>query len=115
MNFIGNIENKTLKNDYYRKVLSTTKQSQLVLMSLLPGEEIGIEKHKGITQFIRVESGKGIAIIDEESKIIKNGYAVFIPSGSFHNIINTSKTEKLKLYTLYSPPAHPPNMKAQKK
>lgn len=101
-----NIENDTLNNTYYRKVLYTNSKQQLVIMSLLPGQEIGMEKHAKTAQFIRIESGKGIAIIGSKRKRLKDGDIVMINPGVYHNIINTSKTKKLKLYTIYSPPEH---------
>jgi mannose-6-phosphate isomerase-like protein (cupin superfamily) len=104
-----NIEKKTLKNNNYRKVLYTTSNLQLVLMSLKPGEEIGIEKHKGTTQFIRVEAGNGLAIIDGERKYIKDGDVLVINPNTYHNIINIGN-EKLKLYTIYTPPEHSRNL-----
>ena len=104
--YISNIEKETLENDNFRKVLYTAKNSQLVLMSLLPKEEIGEEIHE-LDQFFRVESGKGIAIMDGVSHDIEDGSAIVVPQGAKHNIINTSETENLKLYTIYSPANHP--------
>jgi mannose-6-phosphate isomerase-like protein (cupin superfamily) len=103
--FHTNIENLTLKNNNYRKVLFTSKYTQLVLMSIPPKQDIGMEIHKNHDQFIRVESGKGRMIIDGKSLIVKDGSAIVIGAGSKHNLINTGK-EDLKLYTLYSPPEH---------
>ena len=108
MEFKGNIENLTLKNLYYRKVIHTNPHQQLVLMSISPQQEIGMERHKTTSQFIRVEKGHGIAIVDGTRYLLKDGDAVVIPPDMYHNIINTSKTESLKLYTIYSPPEHPP-------
>jgi mannose-6-phosphate isomerase-like protein (cupin superfamily) len=109
----GNIESLTIVNYNYRKVIATSDQMQLVLMSLKPLEEIGMEKHSSVTQFFRVESGSGILITKSKGilseKEIKEGSFVFVPGGNWHNVINTSKTEYLKLYTLYSPPNHPEN------
>jgi mannose-6-phosphate isomerase-like protein (cupin superfamily) len=99
-----NIEKMTLQNKLYRKILYTSPQQQLVLMKLKPNEEIGMEKHVGITQFIRVEGGSGIAIIRDKKYLLKDGDAIIIPSNTYHNII--AKSEGLQLYTLYSPPAH---------
>jgi len=101
-----NIEKLTLENENFRHVLYTAKHCQLVLMSLLPGEEIGMEVHEGNDQFFRFEKGMGKVIIDETEYLVKDGDAVIVPSGSNHNVINTSQTEPLKLYTLYSPPHH---------
>ena len=104
--YVTNIEKETLDNENFRKVLFTAKNSQLVVMSLAPGEEIGEEVHD-LDQFIRVESGEAVAILDGEESSIKDDWAVVIPAGTRHNIVNTSGTAKLKLYTIYSPPEHP--------
>ena len=105
--FSINIEKETFKNTNYRKVLYTTPHNQLVVMSLKPKEDIGFEVHKKTAQFIRVESGNGKAIIGEKEYSIKDGFSIIIPAGVKHNIINTSKTDELKLYTVYSPGTHP--------
>lgn len=105
--YVTNIENDTLENTDYRRVLFTGPNTQLVLMMLRPGEEIGLEKHEGNDQFIRVESGTGIALLDGKQHALSDGVALVIPSGTEHNVINTSKTTPLRLYTLYSPPEHP--------
>lgn len=102
-----NIEEKTLASDVFRDVLYTTPRSQLVIMTLGPGEEIGQERHEDHDQFIRIESGEGVAILDGEEHALKDGVAVVIPAGAAHNVINTSTTTSLRLYTLYSPPEHP--------
>lgn len=102
-----NIEEKTLASDNFREVLYTTKRSQLVIMTLQAGEEIGMEHHEGHDQFIRVEEGEGVAILDGEKHELKDGVAVVIPAGTEHNVINTSATSAMRLYTLYSPPEHP--------
>jgi mannose-6-phosphate isomerase-like protein (cupin superfamily) len=104
--YIGNIEEKTLTNDFFREVLYTGQHSQLVVMSLLPDEDIGVEIHEIVDQFIRIEEGDGKAILDGEEHILSNGSAVIIPAGTKHNIINTSPQKKMKLYTLYSPAHH---------
>jgi len=104
--FVGNIEEKTLQNDYFREVLFTAQHSQLVVMSLNPNEEIGMEVHEIVDQFIRVEQGNGKAILNGEEYVISDGFAIVIPAGTQHNIINTSSEEKLKLYTIYSPAHH---------
>jgi mannose-6-phosphate isomerase-like protein (cupin superfamily) len=88
-------------------VLYTTQRSQLVIMTLQPGEEIGLEKHEGHDQFIRVEAGQGVAILDGERHALEDGVAVVIPAGTEHNVINTSDSEPMRLYTLYTPPEHP--------
>lgn len=102
-----NIEQKTLENNNFREVLYTTKRSQLVIMTLQPGEEIGMEHHTGHDQFIRVEEGEGYAVLDGEKHQLGDGVAVVIPAGTEHNVVNTSKTEPLRLYSLYMPPEHP--------
>jgi len=104
--FSGNIEKETLKNKSFRKVLYTAKHCQLVLMSLKPNEEIGIEVHKDNDQFFRFESGSGKVIIDGNEYSVKDGSAIIVPSGAQHNVINTSDKDELKLYTIYSPPHH---------
>jgi len=104
--FKSNIENDTIQNNNFREVLYTGNNLQLVLMSLNIGEEIGEEIHKNNDQFFRFESGKGKCIINDTEYNIKNGDAIIIPAGSKHNIINISKTEKLKMYTIYAPPHH---------
>ena len=105
--FIGNIEEKTLNNSYFRQVLFTGAHAQLVVMSLLPGEDIGMEVHSNVDQFFRFESGEGKVIINGEESLVKDGFAVIVPAGAEHNIINVSVDRALKLYTLYSPPNHP--------
>ena len=105
--FSINIEEKTLAGNNFREVLYTTQRSQLVIMTLQAGEEIGTEHHEGHDQFIRVEAGEGVAILDGERHALEDGTALVIPAGTEHNVINTSSTDKLKLYTLYTPPEHP--------
>jgi mannose-6-phosphate isomerase-like protein (cupin superfamily) len=106
--FYGDIEQLTLENDNFRQVLFTGKFTQLVVMSLLPGEEIGNEVHDHVDQFFRIEQGEATFIFNGKTKqIAGDGDAVIVPAGTYHNVINASKTEKLKLYTLYSPPNHP--------
>jgi mannose-6-phosphate isomerase-like protein (cupin superfamily) len=109
--FVGNIEEETINNKYFRKVLFTGEHEQLVVMSLKPGEDIGEETHDTIDQFLRFESGKGKAIIDGKEYEVKDGVALIIPAGSKHNIINTSDKEPLKLYTIYSSQQHPKDAK----
>ncbi len=104
--YVTDIEKATLKNDNFRKVIYTAKHSQLVLMSLNPGEEIGEEVHDTLDQFFRFEKGKGKAVIGGVESDIADGSAVIIPAGTKHNIINTSQIDSLKLYTIYSPPNH---------
>ncbi len=105
--FLTNIEDDTLENDDYRRVIFTGKHTQLVLMTIQPGDEIGRETHDGHDQFIRIESGNGEVLMDGKVEPISDGSAFVIPSGVEHNVTNTSSSETLKLYTLYSPPEHP--------
>ena len=104
--FVINIEQATLKNENFRKVLNTANNSQLVVMSLMPGEDIGTEVHD-LDQFIRFESGKGKVVLDGVEHAVEDDWAVVIPAGVEHNVINTSSNEKMKLYSIYSPPEHP--------
>ncbi len=103
--YITNIEKLSLENKDFRQVLYTAKNSQLVIMSLKPNEEIGEEVHQ-LDQFIRCEKGQGRAVLDDISHEISDGFIVMVPAGAKHNIINTSATDPLQLYTLYSPPNH---------
>ncbi len=103
--YIANIEQATLDNSNFRQVVFTTPLSQLVLMSLLPGEEIGEETHE-LDQFFRFERGEGKVVLDGVESIVQDGSAVVVPAGVLHNVINTSTTEALKLYTIYTPPEH---------
>lgn len=105
--YADNIEEKTLANEYFREVLYTGTYAQLVVMCLQPGEEIGMEVHETVDQFFRFEKGEGKVVIDGEEHLVKDGYAVIVPAGAQHNVINTSQIEPLKLYTIYSPPNHP--------
>ncbi|MFA4941924.1 MAG: cupin domain-containing protein [Patescibacteria group bacterium] len=104
--FSTNIEKDTLENKNFRKVLYTGNHNQLVLMSLLPKEEIGMEVHKDNDQFFRFEKGQGKCIIDGNEYDVSDGSAIVVPAGAQHNIINVSATEDLKLYTIYSPAHH---------
>ena len=103
--FVGNIEKLSLENEYFRKVLYTAKNSQLVVMSLKPKEEIGEEAHR-LDQFIRCEEGDGKAVLDGKEYKLSAGFVVLVPAGTNHNIINVSSDKAMKLYTLYSPPNH---------
>ncbi len=103
--YITKIEKDTLENAHFREVLYTATNSQLVVMSLKPGEDIGEEIHE-LDQFIRCEQGEGKAMLDGVEHAIKNGVAVLVPAGTKHNIINTSGNQSMKLYTLYAPPHH---------
>jgi mannose-6-phosphate isomerase-like protein (cupin superfamily) len=102
--FVKDIESIAVKNEDFRQVLYTAKNCQLVIMALKPKEEIGMEVHK-LDQFFRVEEGTGEAILDGVHTAIKAGFAVLVPAGANHNIVNTGNVP-LKLYTLYSPPNH---------
>ncbi len=102
----SDIESLTQQNSSFRHVLYTGKFTQLVLMSLKPGEEIGFETHDSVDQFFRFEMGEGKVYIDSQEYAVTGGDAVIVPAGSRHNVINTSNSEDLKLYTLYSPPEH---------
>ncbi|MBB1543804.1 cupin domain-containing protein [Candidatus Gracilibacteria bacterium] len=104
--FNANIEQLTLENNNFRKVLYTLQGMQLVLMSLKPGEEIGAEVHPENDQFFRFESGKGKVLIDESVYEVEDGSVIIVPKGSNHNVINTSDTEELKMYTIYTPAHH---------
>lgn len=103
-----NIEEQTEKNDNFRQVLYTGKYSQLVVMSLKPGEEIGNEIHENVDQFFRIEEGEAKVVINngEEEITVEEDEVFIIPAGTWHNVINTGN-EDLKLYTIYSPPNHP--------
>jgi mannose-6-phosphate isomerase-like protein (cupin superfamily) len=104
--YVGNIEEETLQNTNFRKVLHTGTHSQLVVMSLKPGEDIGMEVHPTVDQFIRIEQGHAKAILDGEEFDLPEEFVVIIAAGTKHNIVNIGDTE-LKLYTIYSPPNHP--------
>ena len=104
--FHSNIEKATLENESFRKVLYTGRHSQLVLMSLKPREEIGMEVHTDNDQFFRFEKGQGKCLIDGNEYPVSDGSAIVVPSGAQHNIINVSETESLQLYTIYSPAHH---------
>jgi mannose-6-phosphate isomerase-like protein (cupin superfamily) len=103
--FVTNIEEKSLTNKYFREVLYTDERVQLVVMSLLPGEDIGEEVHD-LDQFLRVEQGEGKAVLDGVEHPIKDGSAIVVPKGTRHNLINTSSSDSMKLYSLYAPPNH---------
>jgi len=102
----ANIEQLALENSNFRKVLYTLNGLQLVLMALKPGEEIGAEIHHENDQFFRFESGKGKVMIDENFYEVEDGSVVVVPKGANHNVINTSETEALKMYTIYTPAHH---------
>ena len=103
--FITDVEKDTLDNSFFRRVLYTAKNSQLVVMALKPGEEIGEEVHEEHDQFIRIESGQGEVVLNGEIHFVKDDFAIVVPAGVRHNLINTSNG-MMKLYTIYSPPEH---------
>lgn len=102
--YVTNIEKETLENESYRKVLYTAKNSQLVLMTIQPGDEIGLETHE-LDQFIRIEAGKATVTLDGVEHSVEDDWAVVIPAGTKHNVVNTGD-EPLRLYSIYSPPEH---------
>lgn len=106
MAYTGNIENETLENDYFRKVIFTAKNMQLVLMTLQPDEEIGTEIHEKVDQFFRIEQGEAKFFIDKKEFVARDGDAVIVPAGAKHNVVNVG-LGPVKLYTIYSPPNHP--------
>jgi mannose-6-phosphate isomerase-like protein (cupin superfamily) len=106
----GDIEQLALDNDDYRRVVSTTRETQLVVMSLSPRQEIGKESHASTTQFIRIEQGRGVAYLGSRQIRLHAGSFVMIPAGTIHNIKNTQSDRPMKLYTLYSPPHHRPGL-----
>jgi len=111
----GNIEQLTLENDKFRQVLYTGKNCQLVLMSLVPNEDIGMEVHEENDQFFRFEAGTGKVIIDGNEYGVEDGSAIIVPAGAEHNVVNTSSSEALKMYTIYSPSHHKDGIERQTK
>lgn len=105
--FVGNLEKQTVENTNFRKVISTNVHSQLVLMNLKPMGDIGMETHDNVDQFFRIEEGVGKAVLNGTEYEFSAGFGIVIPAGTEHNIINTSATEELKMYTIYSPANHP--------
>lgn len=108
--FAANLEEETKKNTDFRRVLYTGKYTQLVLMCLKPKEDIGMETHDDVDQFFRFEEGEGVVMIDATKHTVKESSGVIVPSGAKHNVINTSSSKNLKLYTIYSPPEHQDNV-----
>lgn len=104
--YITNIEQATKENENFRRVLYTSAHSQLVLMALKPGEEIGEEVHETVDQFFRIEAGTGKVVINGMASEVADGSAVIVPAGARHNVVNASASEPLKLYTIYSPANH---------
>jgi len=105
--YVGNVEKEAEGNENFRKVLYTAPHSQLVVMNLQPNEDIGMEVHPDNDQFIRIEQGEGKSILNGEESTLESGSAVVIPAGTNHNIINTSASDDMKIYTIYSPAHHP--------
>ena len=104
--FIGNIEELTISNNNFRQVLFTGQHAQLVIMSLKPNEDIGVETHEIVDQFFRIEKGEGEVTINGKVSAVKDGDAFVVPAGVKHNLVNSSSENALKLYTIYSPPHH---------
>lgn len=104
--YFANIEEDTIDNNDFRRVLYSGHHMQLVLMSLLPNEEIGMEVHEENDQFFRFEAGNGRVVIDDNSYDVSDGSVIIVPAGAKHNVINLSSSEPLKMYTIYSPPHH---------
>ena len=107
MGYIDNIEDRTKENRNFRKVLYTGTNMQLVVMSLKPGEDIGVEVHDSVDQFFRVEQGEGKVVMNGQESEVKEEMVFIVPAGVEHNVINTSDLEDLKIYTIYAPPNHP--------
>lgn len=105
--YVGKIEEETEQNSFFRKVIFTGKHEQLVVMCLKPGEDIGKEVHETLDQFFRIEEGEGKVIMNGQEAEFSDGFGIIVPAGTEHNVINTSQTKELKLYTIYSPPNHP--------
>lgn len=103
--YVKNIEEETLKNENFRTVLYTAKHSQLVVMSLKPNEDIGEEVHE-LDQFLRIEEGDGVAVLDGVETEVHSDYAIVVPAGTRHNVVNKSSDKPMKIYTIYSPPEH---------
>lgn len=107
--YVGDIEQQTLDNVNFRKVLFTGEYAQLVVMCLRPEEDIGDEVHPNVDQFFRIEQGEAKFTFNErETHLVRAGEGVVVPAGTYHNVVNLSKTAEVKLYTVYSPPNHPP-------
>jgi len=104
--YVGNIEKITEENEYFRQVIFTGKYAQLVVMCLQPNEEIGMEVHSTVDQFFRVETGEGKIVMNGEETAVSDGFAIVVPAGTQHNVINTSAEKSLKVYTIYTPPQH---------
>ena|SRR5271157_3018810 len=104
--YVVHLEDETKKNGLFRRVLYTGEHSQLVLMSIKPKDEIGMEVHEDNDQFFRIDAGEGKVIISGKEHVIKDGDGIIVPAGAQHNVVNTSDSKDLRLYTIYSPPHH---------
>lgn len=104
--YVNNIENETLSNDYFRKEVFTGEHLQMTVMSLLPGEDIGVEVHDTTDQFLRIEQGTGVALVGETEYAVEDDFAIIIPAGMNHNVTNTGEVP-MKLYSIYTPAEHP--------
>lgn len=104
--YVANIEEETLKNDFFRKEIFTGEHLQITVMSIQPGQDIGIETHPHTDQFLRVEQGSGKAIIGGQEYEVSDAFGITIPAGMEHNVINTG-TVAMKMYSIYTPPNHP--------
>lgn len=104
--FVSSIEKLALSNSYFRQVVYTGQHAQLVVMNLEPNEDIGLETHEVVDQFLRIEKGEGKVLLNGEEHVVKDGDAIVVPAGVAHNVMNTSSQNQLKLYTVYSPPHH---------
>lgn len=109
MELAPNLEREAKSNNFFLRVLETTKMQQLTVMCLQPGEDIGMETHQYTDQFIRIEEGEGVSVLNGVKMRLEDGSRVHIPMGTLHDIVNTSDTQPLRLYSVYSPPHHPPN------
>jgi mannose-6-phosphate isomerase-like protein (cupin superfamily) len=105
--YVDNIEDRTKENENFRKVLYTGPHMQLVVMTLKPGEDIGMEVHDNVDQFFRIEQGEATVIMDGEESVLLENMVAIVPAGTQHNVVNTSSSEDLKLYTIYAPANHP--------
>lgn len=104
--YVNNIEKETLENEFFRKEVFTGEHLQMTVMSLLPGEDIGAEIHNNIDQFLRIEQGTGRAIVGDQEYDVEDDFAIIIPAGMNHNVVNTGEIA-MKLYSIYTPAEHP--------
>ncbi|MGH3110344.1 MAG: cupin domain-containing protein [Gaiellaceae bacterium] len=114
LGWVGDIEKATIENTTFRTVLFTGEHTQLTVMRLAPGEDIGREAHHDRDQFLRIEQGQARVELGtsedsiDETHDVEDDWALVVPAGVWHNVVNTGSDE-VKLYSLYSPPEHPPN------